>query len=112
MPFVLWPLYHARNGPLRRDAELSTSTMTALQAVAIERGAGAVVVVHDDRSSKPSLVNPFGAFLQDAADLIVRPRIHVWLDSPAVDIDARHLPSAAGVDAEFALEKGSIVRTR
>jgi len=83
MPLVLWPVYHARNGPLLREAELSTSTLTALQVVAMERGPGAVVIVHDDRSSKLSLINPFGGFLQDAADLIVRPRIQVWLDPPA-----------------------------
>jgi hypothetical protein len=109
-PFVMWPVYHARNGPLRREAELSTSTLTALQMVATERGADAVVIVHDDRSSKPSLINPFGGFLQDAADLTVRPKIHVWLDPPPAETEPRNLTPPSRVDAELSLERGSIVR--
>lgn len=110
-PLVLWPVYHARNGPLRREAELSTSTLTALQVLATEHGPGAVVIVHDDRSSKPSLINPFGGFLQDAADLIVRPRIQVWLDPPA-EPERPRLPPPSDAAAELRLKSGSIVRTR
>ena len=108
LPFILWPVYQARNLPLRREAELSTDTLTALQRVATERGAGIVVVVHDDRSSKPPLINPFGGFIQDAANLIVRPTISVWLDPPPT----AGLQPPSHVDVELALKRGSIVQVR
>jgi hypothetical protein len=82
--------------------------LTALQRVATERGAGIVVVVHDDRSSKPPLINPFGGFIQDAANLIVRPTISVWLDPPPT----AGLQPPSHVDVELALKRGSIVQVR
>jgi hypothetical protein len=109
-PLIMWPLYHSRNRPLRQEAELSTSTLTALQTIATERGAGAVIVVRDDRANDPSPIDPFGGFLQDAADLIVRPRIKVWRDPPPVD----GLPFAPrpAADAELTRRGGHVVRTR
>jgi hypothetical protein len=109
-PLIMWPIYHSRNRPLRREAELSTATLTALQMIATERGAGARIVVHDDRASKPPLINPFGGFLQDATDLIVSPPIIVWLDPPPAEGVA--LAPKTSIDAELRLENGQIIRTR
>jgi hypothetical protein len=112
LPFVMWPVYHARNRPLLLEAELSTSTLAALQVVASERGAGTVVVVHDDRSGKPPLMTPFGGVIQDAANLMVRPGIKVWLDPPPGEAAPADLPPPSDIDVELALKQGSIVRVR
>lgn len=111
-PLVIWPVYHTRNVPLKLEANLSTATLSALQEIATERGADAVVIVHDDRSSKPSLINPFGGFLQDAADLVVRPPIHVWLDPPPSGDAPISLVQPPHSDAELALQQGLIARVR
>jgi len=110
VPVVLLPVYATRNGPLRREAELSTMTLEALTQVARERGGGVTVVVHDDRSSNEPLVNPFGAFLPDAARLLVSPAMTVRLDPPPNGdaVAGRNVHERA--DVELALRNGSIVR--
>jgi hypothetical protein len=110
LPFLMWPIYHARSQPLRREAELSAQTLAALQQVALERGEGTVVLLHDDRSSRTPLINPFGTFIQDAADLIVTPRIRVWIDPPPDEASIAGLAARPHVDVELMLRQGAVVR--
>jgi hypothetical protein len=110
VPFLLWPIYHARNRALVREAELSTQTLSALQQVARNGSAGLVVRLRDDRSHRPSLDNAFGGGLQAAADLVVRPQIFVWLDPPPVGGPIALTTKPAHVDLTLTLENGQLVR--
>jgi hypothetical protein len=90
LPFALWPVYHARNRRWVREAELSAHAITVLQTVAQERGAGATVLLRDDRSARPSLTDAFGGALPRALELLVSPSISAWIDPPpAADLSPR-----------------------
>jgi hypothetical protein len=82
LPFVLWPVYYSRNRPAVREAELSRRTLTELQRIATARGAGTSVFLEDDLRERPSLQNAFDRGIQVAADLVVSPRIRVWVPPP------------------------------
>ena len=110
LPFLLWPIYYARNGPLRREAELSAQTLGELQRVATARGGGTVVLIHDDRSQRPSLDGAFATLIQDAADLMVAPRITVWIDPPPAGVELAGLARPSHVDVELFLKQGALAR--
>jgi hypothetical protein len=110
VPFLLWPIYHARNRALVREAELSTRTLSALQQVAQSRSAGVVVRLRDDRSHRPSLDSAFGGGLQAAADLVVRPHVSVWLDPPPVDAPIALMTKPTHIDVTLRLEDGQLVQ--
>ena len=108
LPMLLWPVYSSRNRNSVREAELSAHTISALQQVASEHGEGAVVLLRDDRSQKPSLDNSFGTLIQDAADLMVTPPIKVWIDPPPVDAALAGLQPPSHVDIVLTLRDGRL----
>jgi hypothetical protein len=110
LPFLLWPIYYTRTGPLRREAELSAKTLDELQRVASARGAGTVVLIHDDRSERPSLESAFGGYIQEAADLIVAPPIRVWIDPPPGEPELAGLAHPSHVHVELILKQGALAR--
>lgn len=110
LPFLLWPIYYARSGPLRREAELSAKTLGELQRVAAARGPGTVVLIHDDRSQRPSLDSAFATLIQDAADLVVTPRVMVWIDPPPAGVELAGLTHPSHVDVELILKQGALAR--
>jgi hypothetical protein len=110
VPFLLWPVYHARNRALVREAELSTRTLAALQQVVQDRNAGIVVRIRDDRAHRPSLDSAFGGGLQAAADLVVRPHVSVWLDPPPIDAPIALMTEPTHTDVTLTLENGQLVR--
>jgi len=82
LPFLLWPVYHSRNQPSVREAELSRRTLAALQRIATARGAGTSVLLEDNLSEQPSLDNAFSSGIQVAADLTIFPPIRVRISTP------------------------------
>jgi len=106
VPFLLWPVYHARNRVSVREAELSARTLHELQRVALAHGPGFAVVLVDDRSGRPSLDNSFGTGLQEAADLMVTPRILVWTDPPPADAALTNWKPPTHVDLTLTLKNG------
>jgi hypothetical protein len=112
LPFVLWPVYHLRNKDLVDATDVSARTMAALQRVADRRGAGTVVVLDDDRSRRASIDTAFGTGLQQAADLVVTPRLRVWMNPPPADADLGGIEAApARPDVRLKLENGQFVET-
>jgi len=111
-PFLLWPVYAARNRPAVREAELSARALQAVQESATAAGAGAGIVLRDNRSERPSFDNAFGTLVQDAADLVVRPRVSVWIDPPPTDAAHAGLTPPDRVDVVLALRDGGVVRVR
>jgi len=112
LPFALWPVYHFRNKDLVDATDVSARAMSALQRVADRKGAGAVVVIDDDRSRRASLDTAFGTGFQKAADLVVTPRIHVWMNPPPADADLGGIGAApARPDVRLKLSGGQVVET-
>ncbi len=109
LPFLLWPLYHARNRGSVGEAELSRATLTALQSVASERGAGTIVTLRDDIDARPSLNDAIGTTAQEAADLMITPKIVVWIDPPPRDVELAGLRRPARSDVTIALRDGVLV---
>jgi hypothetical protein len=112
LPFILSPIYYSRARRLRLEAELSTATLAALQRVASEVGHGASVRLFDNRAERPSLANPFGALIQQAADLMVHPPISVWIEPPPDDAVVAGLKRPSKIDVDLSLQNGQIVPGR
>jgi hypothetical protein len=112
VPWLLWPVYAARNTPLRRQADLSRDTIDRLRETASASGSRAVVVVHDDPAARPSVAGVFGPFLQQAAHLLVSPTITVHLDPPGPEAPPAERTPPARADAEFALHGPTLVRVK
>jgi hypothetical protein len=113
IPFLLWPVYHFRNKDLVDATDVSARTMTALQRVADRKGANAVVVIEDDRSRRASVDTALGTGLQDAVDLLVTPRVAVWLDPPPADAELGGITRAPEKrDVTLRLENGELKDVR
>jgi hypothetical protein len=110
LPFALWPVYHARNRGSVGEADLSQVTLIELQRVASERGSGAIVTLRDEPWARPSLNDAFGTIAQGAADLMITPRIVVWIDPPPRDAALAGLQPPARSDVTIALRDGVLVR--
>jgi hypothetical protein len=108
--FALMPVYFVRNRRYVREADLSSRTLKTLQRVAEENGPETVVVLHDDRTHKPSLAEAFGGLIQDAADLVVAPHVRIWLDSTMDAAALEGLPASKRI-VELSLDGGTLVPT-
>jgi len=111
IPFVLWPVYHFRNKDLVDATDVSARMIAALQSVATEHGGQTIVVLRDDRSHRASFDTALGTGLQDAVDLLVTPRLRVWMDPPPADGELAGIPPApAPADVTLKLSGGRVVR--
>jgi len=111
IPFVLWPIYHLRNKDLVDATDVSARLISALQRVAEDKGANTVVVLKDDCSHRASFDTALGTGLQEAVDLLVSPRLAVWMDPPARDaaLGGTPLPPAPP-DVTLRLRNGQVVQ--
>jgi hypothetical protein len=80
----------------------------ALREVAVQRGPATIVLLKDDRSRKPSLDGAFGTLVQEAADLMVNPRVVVRIEPPPADADKAGLTKPARFDGVLALGAGAV----
>jgi hypothetical protein len=113
LPFLLWPVYHARNKDLVDATDVSARTIAALQRVATEKGANTEVVIDDDRSRRASIDTALGTGLQDAADALVTPRIRVWMNPPPSDAELGGIGAAPDrPDVRLKLSGGQLVEVR
>ena len=111
LPFALWPVYHFRNKDLVDATDVSARTIAALQEVAAAYGANTVVVIKDDRSRRASVDTAFGTGLQDVVDIVVTPRVAVWMDPPPADAELGGIAAApAHPDVTLRLQDGRLVK--
>jgi hypothetical protein len=110
IPFVLWPVYHLRNKDLVDATDVSARLIAAVQQVAEDNGAHAVVVLKDDCSHRASFDTALGTGLQEAVDLLVSPRVAVWMDPPPGDAASeRAAIPPARADVTLRLRDGQVV---
>jgi len=108
LPFLLWPVYHSRNRPGVREAELSQRTLAELQRIANTRGAGTSVLLEDNPSERPSLDNAFSSGIQLAADLFISPPIRVQISQPLEPTQPLGVTQQSHYDIRLALSNGAI----
>lgn len=106
-------MYHFRNKDLVDATDVSARTIAALQDVAVHRGVNTTVVIRDDRSRRASVDTAFGTGLQDAVNVLVSPRMRVWLDPPPADAELGGIQSAPTQrDVTLQFRNGAIVQLR
>jgi hypothetical protein len=116
LPFVLWPVYRARDRRSVEEAELSTTVIDTLKrldessriSLVNRTPQDVVVVLKDDRRARPSLDGAFGTLLQEAVDLTVDPRLKVWMDPPPTDAAAAGVVAAPRPDVVYELRSGHL----
>jgi hypothetical protein len=110
IPFLMWPVYHLRNKDLVDATDVSARLIAAVQRVAEDNGAHTVVVLKDDCSHRASFDTALGTGLQEAVDLLVSPRVAVWMDPPPGDAGSERaaLPPAHA-DVTLRLRNGRVV---
>ncbi len=109
LPFLLWPVYHARNGRLRSEAVLSTTALEDL-ARAVEAGGDTVrsVVLLDAPQVRPSLRDSFGTLVQEATDLVLARPIQVRLE-PLAEREEPTDAMVRGADLVLRLTDGRLM---
>jgi hypothetical protein len=70
------------------------------------------VRLHDNRAERPALIEAFGNVIQDAANLVVYPRIVVRIDQPSGDEASGGPVGSLQPAVELALRNGEIVPGR
>lgn len=109
LPFLLWPVYRSRNVRWVELADLTRDALGAVGAEAARIPDGSMVVLRDDRSTRASFNNAFGALVPEAAALAFGSRFTLWIDPPPDDLQGVERPSRP-VAATFALSRGGVKR--
>ena len=112
LPFVLWPVYHARNRRSVSEAELSRTVLGQLADVARSMPQKPLqIIVRDDRQARPTLDDAFGTLMQEAIDLTVGSRVRVWIEPPPTGAELAGLPPLPSTpDFVFRLAHGRLER--
>jgi hypothetical protein len=108
LPFLLFPVYRARNSRLVSEAELSRATLTAIERAAPVSRGRTVLVIKDDRAARPSLDDAFGTTLQDAVDLVINPRVRAWMIPPPTGADLAGIGPPPPADVALELKSGIV----
>ena len=90
LPFLLLPIYWQRNVRWTELRHLSTETIRAIQS---DRPAGpAVVVLHDDLSTRANFRHVFAGLLPEAAALYFGADVSLWIEPPPPEVDPAARP--------------------
>ena len=108
LPFVLLPIYWSRNV---RWTELRTLTNETFAAIETEPlPPHTLVVLEDDLSTRANFRNAFGTMFPEAARLLLRRDVQLWIEPPPPEIASASVarPDAARVRT-FRLIDGHVV---
>jgi hypothetical protein len=108
LPFLLFPVYRARNSRLVSEAELSRATLTAIERIPPVSRDLTVLVIRDDRAARPSLDDAFGTMLQDAVDLVINRNIRAWMIPPPTGADLAGIGPPPPADVALELKSGIV----
>jgi hypothetical protein len=97
LPFLLWPLYHARNASLSGQGRLSAHVMAYVRDAVARDPAIDAIVFQDDPRQRPTLFATFGGLLPLAVELETGRSIVVSLEGAADEGVRREIPSGAHV---------------
>jgi hypothetical protein len=92
LPFLLLPLYWARNVRWTELRDLSNVTIEAIKADQLT--GQTLVVLEDDLSTRANFRNAFGALLPEASALIFRNEVSLWIEPPPPELEGTRRPDA------------------
>lgn len=92
LPFLLLPLYWARNVRWTELRDLSNVTIEAIKADQLT--GRTLVVLEDDLSTRANFRNAFGALLPEASALIIRNEVSLWIEPPPPELEGTRRPNA------------------
>jgi hypothetical protein len=97
LPFLLWPLYHARNASLSSQGRLSAHVIAYVHDAVTRDPAIDAIVFQDDPQQRPTLFATFGGLLPLAVELETGRSIVVSLEGAADEGVRRNIPAGAHV---------------
>jgi hypothetical protein len=100
VPFLLLPVYRARNGRWTRGATFSARIMSDLAQATASLPAGSLIVLHDEREKRTNLASTFGTLIEDAVVLAAGRPVRAWVDPPVPDAAAAGLTAPTDVPAK------------
>jgi len=91
LPFLLLPVYWARNVRWTELRELSNVTIRTIQADNL--APQTLVILEDDLSTRANFRNLFGALLPEATALIFRNEPRLWIEPPPPELEGAVKPT-------------------
>jgi len=106
LPFLLLPVYWARNVRWTELRDLSNATIRTIQADNL--APRTLVVLEDDLSTRANFRHVFGALLPEASALLFDNQVSLWIEPPPPEIDPAAKPTGAARIVTFRLIDGRI----
>ncbi|HEX6163151.1 MAG TPA: hypothetical protein VFZ31_07290 [Vicinamibacterales bacterium] len=106
LPFLLLPVYWARNVRWTELRDLSNVTIKTIQDDHLSPHT--LVVLEDDLSTRANFKNVFGALLPEAAALIFKNELSLWIEPPPPELQAQTRPAAAARTVTYRLVNGIV----
>jgi hypothetical protein len=106
LPFLLLPVYWSRNVRWTELRDLSNVTIRTIQSDHL--APQTLVVLEDDLSTRANFKNVFGALLPEAAALIFRNQLKLWIEPPPPEMAGSIKPAAAGGVVTYRLVNGRL----
>jgi hypothetical protein len=95
VPFLLLPVYRARNARWVRGATFSSRIVSDLGQATSTLPPGSLVLLHDDRPARMNLAGTFGTLIDDAVVLAAGRPMRAWIEPPVPDAAAAGLTRPA-----------------
>lgn len=110
LPFLLLPIYWQRNVRWTELRHLSSETIRAIQS---DRPSGpALVVLHDDLSTRANFRHVFAGLLVEASALYFGNEVSMWIEPPPPEVDPATRPAINGRTFTFRLIDGRVEPVR
>jgi hypothetical protein len=106
LPFALLPVYWNRNIRWTELRDLSNETIRTIQAEQL--APETLVVLEDDLSTRANFRHVFGALLPEAAALIFRNEVQLWIEPPPPELEGSTRPANAGRVVTYRLVNGRL----
>jgi len=106
LPFLLLPIYWARNVRWTELRDLSSVTIKTIQQDHLSPQT--LVVLEDDLSTRANFRHVFGALLPEATALIFKNELSIWIEPPPPELEGRSKPPASGNVATYRLVGGRV----
>lgn len=106
LPFLLLPVYWARNVRWTELRDLSNVTIQTIESDHL--APQTLVILEDDLSTRANFKNVFGALLPEAQALMFRNELKLWIEPPPPEMAGTAKPAAAGGVVRYRLVNGRL----
>ena len=106
LPFLLLPVYWARNVRWSELRDLSNVTIRTIQDD--HHAPQTLVVLEDDLSTRANFRHVFGALLPEATALIFKNELSIWIEPPPPELENLARPATGGRTVTYRLVDGTL----